>query len=140
MFSQHGKNRKVSNVFKVIWVLYAIAASFFNFNLVFSLVNISVFLLVTGVIHCISKIYPKINASLSVLSILIYSLFVDIACYYALPSWANGQPLVQYIVNGFLFNYKYVILNATVLVAAILSSKILQKHKIKNFKVGKVLQ
>lgn len=140
MFSQYDKNRKVSTVFKILWVLYAIAASFFNFNLLFSAINISVFLLITGVIHYISKIYPKINAILSVCSILIYSLFIDIICYYILPSWAEGQSLIQYITNGFLFNYKYVFLNAAVFALIVLCSKLFKRYKIRKFENQQNLQ
>ncbi len=140
MFIQYDKNRKVSTVFKILWVLYAIAASFFNFNLLFSAINISVFLLITGAIHYISKIYPKINAILSVCSILIYSLFIDIICYYILPSWAEGQSLIQYITNGFLFNYKYVFLNAAVFALIVLCSKLFKRYKIRKFENQQNLQ
>lgn len=129
MFSQYSKNRKISNIFKVIWILYAIAALFFNPNPWFLLVNVSVFMLVTGFVYCISKFYPKINAFLSVGSILIYSLFVDIVCYYALPNWAVGQSLAGYVMNGFLFNYKYLFLNVAVFGAVSLCSAILKKYR-----------
>ena len=140
MFSQYDKNRKVSTVFKIVWALYAIAASFFNFNLLFSAINISVFLLITGDIYYISKVYPKINAILSVCSILIYSLFIDIICYYILPSWAEGQSLIQYITNGFLFNYKYVFLNAAVFALIVLCSKLFKRYKIRKFENQQNLQ
>lgn len=140
MFSQYDKNRKVSTIFKILWVLYAIAASFFNFNLLFSAINISVFLFMTGAIHYISKIYHKINAILSVCSILIYSLFIDIICYYILPSWAEGQSLIQYITNGFLFNYKYVFLNAAVFALIVLCSKLFKRYKIRKFEDQQNLQ
>lgn len=138
MFSQYDKNRKVSTIFKILWVLYAIAASFFNFNLLFSAINISVFLFMTGAIHYISKIYHKINAILSVCSILIYSLFIDIICYYILPSWAEGQSLIQYITNGFLF--KYVFLNAAVFALIVLCSKLFKRYKIRKFEDQQNLQ
>lgn len=140
MFSQYNKNRNVSTIFKILWVLCAIAASFFNFNLLFSAINISVFLLMTGAIHYISKICPKINAILSVCSILIYSLFIDIICYYILPSWAEGQSLIQYITNGFLFNYKYVFLNAAVFALVVLCSKLIKKYKTREFENQQTLQ
>lgn len=122
MFSQYNKNRKISNIFKVSWILYATAAAFFNSNPWFSLVNASVFMLVTGFVYYISKVCPKINAFLSVGSILIYSLFVDIVCYYALPNWSVGQSLASYVMSGFLFNYKYVFLNVAVFGVLILCS------------------
>lgn len=140
MFSQYDKNRKVSTIFKILWVLYAIAASFFNFNLLFSAINISVFLLMTGAIHYISKIHHKINAILSVCSILIYSLFIDITCYYILPSWVEGHSLIQYITSGFLFNYKYVFLNAAVFALIVLCSKLFKKHKTRKFEHQQTLQ
>ena len=138
MFSQYGQNRKISNIFSLVWVLHVIASALFNFNLTFSLVNISVFLFVTGVIYCISKNCPNVNTILSIGSILIYSLFVDIICYYVLPSWINGQPLIQYIINGLLFNLKYIFSNAAVFWAVILCSKIFEKNKIKNLRTKQI--
>lgn len=134
MFSQYNKNSKISNIFKFIWILYAVVASFFNSNPWFSLVNLSVFALVTGFVYGISKFYSKINAFLSVTSILIYSLFVDVVCYFVLPNWVHRQSLIQYVTNGFLFNYRYVFLNATVFGVVVLISKIYNNYKEKSIK------
>ena len=94
----------------------------------------------TGAIHYISKIYPKINAILSVCSILVYSLSIDIICYYVLPSWAKGQSLIQYITNGFLFNYKYVFVNAAAFMLVVLCSKLFKRYKIRKFEDQQNLQ
>ena len=136
MFSQYDKNRKVATIFKIFWVLYAIASSFFN--LLFSAINTSAFLLMTGIIHYISKISHKINAILSVCSILIDSLFIDIICYYILPSWAEGQSLIQYITNGFLFNYKYVFVNTAAFALTVLRSKLFKVIRLENLQINKI--
>jgi hypothetical protein len=119
--------------------MYAIAASFFNSNPWFSLINASVFILVTGFVYCISKLYPKISALLSIGSILIYSLFVDIVCYYVLPNWAIGQSLASYITNGFLFNYKYIFLNIAVFGAVKLCSRIYKEYKVNQFNTRRLI-
>lgn len=94
----------------------------------------------TGAIYYISKIHPKINTILSVCLILVYSLFIDIIGYYILPSWAEGRSLIQYITNGFLFNYKYVFVNAAAFMLVVLCSQIFKKYKIRKFKDQQNLQ
>ncbi len=144
MFSQYNKNKKISNIFKAVWILYAIAASLFNFNQIFIFVNVSAFLSVTGVVYVISKFYSKVNVFLSIISVLIYSLFVDVVCYFVLPNWTQEQSLIQYIINGFLFNCRYVFLNVVVFGIVILYLKTykiwpkLQQKLIRKFFIKKL--
>lgn len=131
MFSLWNKNSKATNIFKIIWIIYAVAASFSNFNPLFSIINICVFMFVTSAINYTSKIQPKLNSFLSIISVLIYSLFIDTVCYYGIPSWSVGQSLIEYITNGLLFNYKYVFVNMSVMLIAVLILKTLDKYNFK---------
>ncbi|NCC71097.1 hypothetical protein EOM09_05950 [bacterium] len=47
----------------------------------------------------------------SVFSILVWSVLVDVVCYFAFPSMIFGQTIFTYILNGILFNFKYVFYN-----------------------------
>lgn len=129
MFSQYEKNRKISNIFKIIWILYAVAASFFNFNLTFFIINLIAFLLLTKINYFIVRLDRKINTVFSLFSILIYSFTVDAVCYFAFPKWAQNISLTGYITNGLLFNLKYVALNIGVIIAARLIFEISTRYK-----------
>lgn len=110
MLSSYNSTNK--KFFKLIWIMYVIIKYFHSFDFVFLIINLSTFLFVTKLICCISKFYSPLNKILSVISILIYSLFIDVICYYMLPTWNwGGQSLFMYVTNGFLFNYKYVFFN-----------------------------
>ena len=39
---------------------------------------------------------------------LIWSIVIDVICYFLYPQFTMGQNMVMYISNGILFNYKYV--------------------------------
>lgn len=135
MFSQYEKNRKVSNIFKIIWVLYAVAVSFFNFNPTFFIINLSAFLLLTEINYFMSKLGQKTNIVLSIFSILIYSFIVDIICYFVFPAWAQNVSLIGYITNGLLFNLKYVALNTGVMVVSKLIFEISNKCRTQKLKL-----
>lgn len=111
MLSSYNSTNK--RFFKLIWIMYVIIKCFHSFDFVFLIINLSTFLLVTELICCISKFYSPLNKKiLSVISILIYSLFIDVICYYTLPTWTGmEESLFVYVINGFLFNSKYVFFN-----------------------------
>ena len=126
MLSQCKQNTKRANVFKLIWIIYTV---FFSF--VYCSINLIAFILISLFIHYISMFGSKINKILSVCSILLYSFFIDIICYYTFPTWANGLPLLKYIINGFLFNYKYVFTNIIILTSIIMFHKLFRiKHRL----------
>lgn len=129
MFSQYATKSKSSFFFKVGWVLYAILMSFFNNNLWFSVINMIIFFILTSCITLLSKINPKVNEIMSVCSVMIYSLLVDIACYYLLSGYSAQQSLKHYIINGLLFNCKSLFLNIAVFMGVAFYLKLCEKFK-----------
>ena len=108
MLSQYSKNNKFSNIFRMLWLLHTLLCCTWNFNLQFFLVNLTAFLLTTLCIEKISLRFSSIvNMLLRIYSILIYSLFIDLMCYYLFPFCVNKIYIFQYITNGWLFNCKY---------------------------------
>ena len=134
MFSQYDKNRKIANAFKCIWFIYLSIIIFFNFDLTFLIIEVSSFLLTTIFIRLVNGFVPKANAVLSIFSILIYSFFIDVICYNVLPVWRENQSLSQYIMNGFIFNGKYVFLNIVIFLSVNFCLRYLRNHKIKTHK------
>ena len=57
----------------------------------------------------------KINAILSIFSILIWSVTIDLICYLLFPSMTANQNILEYILQGILFNGKYVFTNTLVI-------------------------
>lgn len=123
-------NKNLNIIFKLTWLTYFILKFSYDFNLTFLFINLGTFLFVTELIYHVSKFCSKLNKLLSVISILVYSFFIDILCYYMFPTWSNGQSLFSYVINGFLFNYKYVVSNiCLLLVFKVLHDKIFNyKH------------
>ena len=132
MFSQYEKNRTISNVFKIIWIGYVFVVEFCNFNFLFFILSINAFILTTGVTYYVGKIFLSLKVVLSCFSILTYSFFIDVLCYYVLPDLTLGQSLIDYIINGFLFNYKYVLLNIILFILVSLHSKVLKAIRLCN--------
>lgn len=125
MLSQRSKNPKIANVFKYIWTIFITIACFSNLS--FSFIEIVSFMLTTVCIYLANRFGSKVNTLLSVFSILIYSIFVDIMCYFAMPAWHAGQSLIQYVLNGIIFNSKYVLFNALIMATVIMYSKPIKK-------------
>ena len=132
MLSQYNKNRKIANIFMCIWFLYAIVISFDNFDFKFLSIGIASFLLTTFCIYFVSRFVSKFSVLLSVCSHIIYSVFIDIVCYFLLPTWCENQSLIQYLIRGVMFNSKYLLSNAFVMIIVVLFSKfsedLLEKH------------
>lgn len=110
MFSQY----KFNWVFKILFFLYILLIYSNNFS-VFLGINILCFLLVTIICYFTSKTIPKLNLLLSAISILLYSVIIDIICYFLYSEFSMGQNLIFYIINGVIFNCKYVVVNMIIL-------------------------
>lgn len=106
--SSFNKNRKVSLAFMVGWVTYIIINQLYLG--LFPIVNAIVFLVITVSINLIKN--KKINTILSIFSILIWSIIIDIICYYMYPLFSSNQNILGYVWQGILFNYKYIFSNA----------------------------
>ena len=124
-------NKNISKIFIVVWIAYMLFGSNLSLGITFPIVNAITFLTITLLI---SKIKNKsVNAVLSITSILIWSVIIDIICYYLYPTMSSNITLIQYVFNGILFNYKYVFTNilALSLVKILSSIKINTKAKVR---------
>lgn len=107
--SSYSRNRIISSAFIVGWIVYMVIGNI-NYSLgIFPIINGIVFLLVSVSINILKN--KKVNTVLSVCSILIWSIIIDIICYYLYPLYSSNQNIVGYIWQGILFNYKYIFSN-----------------------------
>lgn len=106
-------NKKISKVFIVTWLAYMVFGSNLSLGLTFPIINGITFLAITLLISKIKN--NKVNAVLSIASILIWSVTIDIICYYLYPTMSSNITLINYIFNGILFNYKYIFTNVLAL-------------------------
>ena len=124
-------NKNISKIFIVVWIAYMLFGSNLSLGITFPIVNAITFLTITLLI---SKIKNKsVNVVLSITSILIWSVIIDIICYYLYPTMSSNITLIQYVFNGILFNYKYVFTNilALSLVKILSNIKINTKAKVR---------
>ena len=130
-------NKKISKVFIVTWLAYMLFGSNLSLGLTFPIVNAITFLVVTLFISKIKN--NKANAALSIASILIWSVTIDIICYYLYPTMSSNITLINYIFNGILFNYKYIFTNVLALSLikglSILKKTLTEKLSTKEYKV-----
>ena len=98
----------------LLWVMYMLLGSNFTLGWVLPLLNMIAF----GAAVFLANVVKKrvVNQSLAILSILTWSITMDILCYFFFPSLTFGQSLVSYILNGLLFNCKFVLLNVGIVV------------------------
>lgn len=111
-----GTKNKFAYACRIIWCMYIIYTSCTSLdNFFFLIVNISVFSTIV-VMSCIAgRFCSKIRLYLSTFSILIYSFLIDTVCYFFIPSWSVDKTFIAYIIQGFLFNYRYIFTNICVI-------------------------
>ena len=130
-------NKKISKVFIVTWLAYMVFGSNLSLGLTFPIINGITFLAITLLISKIKN--NKVNAVLSITSILIWSVTIDIICYYLYPTMSSSITLINYIFNGILFNYKYIFTNVLALSLikglSILTKTLTEKLSTKEYKV-----
>ncbi len=134
MFGQ--LNRGFSGVFKVMWLLY-IVVTMGDTSAKFTGGSLLAFICLTG----LSKLSCKVNLCLSIMSILTYSCFIDIICYFILPtSYSMSQPLSQYVIDGLLFNSKHLLFNLIIFTFYFMFSRVrfVKLLKLKEFKWSKI--
>lgn len=130
----YNKDRKISILFVTAWILYMLINYDFSLGLAFPLINAIVLLTVTIGINLISN--KKVNTIMSIFSILIWSIIIDIICFYMFPMMSASQSLINYILQGILFNYKYIFVNI-VAICGINLIILLKKNIIKRFSKNK---
>ena len=107
--SAYNKNRKISIIFLITWLIYMFLGSNLSLGIKFPIINAIVFIAITFGINLIKN--RRANTILSVFSILIWSIIIDIICYFLYPSLVGNQNIFAYIFQGILFNYRYVFAN-----------------------------
>ena len=130
----YNKDRKISILFLTAWILYMLINYDFSLGLAFPLINAIVLFTVTISINLISN--KKVNTIMSIFSILIWSIIIDIVCFYMFPMMSAGQSLINYILQGILFNYKYIFVNI-VAICGINLIILLKKNIVKRFSKNK---
>lgn len=126
--SSYNKERVFSTTFMIGWICYMVVNYDFSLGKIFPIINAGVFLFVSIIINLINN--KKINTVLSIFSILIWSIIIDIICYFMFPVMSANQSLVHYIFQGILFNYKYVFVNVCAI--CVINGIIYIKNLIKN--------
>lgn len=126
--SSYNKDRKISSIFMVCWIAYMVAQYDFSLGKIFPIVNASVFLCVSIIINFVKN--RKVNTVLSIASILIWSVIIDIICFYMFPTMRVNQSLIHYIFQGILFNYRYIFSN--VIAVCIINLAVYGKNYIMN--------
>lgn len=129
------KNKKVNIIFAITWISYMLINANLKTGLNFVIVNIITFAVIFGLGQLIKGKYS--NAFISISSVLIWSVLIDIICYFMFPQFVVGQNIITYVWNGILFNYKHIFTNALVL-GIVNGVEFSVKKIIKNIKIGKV--
>ena len=129
------KNRKMNIMFAMLWLGYMLLNANFKTGLNFVVANIIVFGIVFAIGQVIKGKYT--NTVVSILSILIWSVLIDIICYFMFPQFVVGQNIITYVWNGILFNYKHIFTNALAL-GVVNCVEFIVKKGLRNLKIGKV--
>lgn len=97
------------------WALYMLYFTITTIgNIKFFFINLIV---TTAVMLIVRKItYGKVNQVVSVLSILVWSVCIDVVDYIMWPAMNMGRSLPVYVWDGIIFNYKLVFSNLLVYV------------------------
>lgn len=130
--SSYNKNKIVSCIFFIAWIVYMLIGSDLSLGLTFPIINAIVFIIISISINLVKN--RKLNTILSVFSILIWSIVIDIICYFLYPMMVWEQNIFSYIFQGILFNGKYIFSNiiAVGIISMIetLAQRAMQKEKI----------
>lgn len=125
--STYKKDKKINILCMISWIVFMLLGANLKTGIIFAIINIISF----GIVLAIMKLFKGkySNKIVSILSILIWSIIIDIICCFVYPQFMMGQSMIAYISNGLLFNYKYVGYNL-LLVLGIEFVKYLSKLKI----------
>lgn len=107
--SSYNKNKIVSCIFFIAWIVYMLIGSDLSLGLTFPIINAIVFIIISISINFVKN--RKLNTILSVFSILIWSIVIDIICYFLYPMMVGEHNIFSYIFQGILFNGKYIFYN-----------------------------
>jgi hypothetical protein len=123
--SSYNKYKKVSFVLFAIMILRLL---YIQTNQVIDLFTITNVIILAGVPLLINRVKNEnVKKVLSILSILIWSVMIDIISFYMLPQLAGGATLFTYILRGIAFNSKYLISNIMFIVVIEVINKVYNK-------------
>ena len=106
------KNKTVSVLLSTLLIINLARVQMWKVNNTFFFINMLVFLFIIAFAQKIKN--EKVNAGISITSILIWSIIIDVICYFMFPKFVMGQTIFQYVWQGILYNYKYVFVNAAI--------------------------
>jgi len=129
--STYNKNRRLNILFALSWIAFMLIGANLNTGLVFVIVNIMAFGVVFGLGQLFKGKYS--NKAIAIFSVLIWSIVIDVICFFLYPQFTMGQSLIGYISNGIAFNYRYMFINVVV-VAAITIGVLLGKKIISTYR------
>lgn len=112
--SCYNKHKKISMLFTIALIINLLIVQLGHVKISFLLCNIAILTLVSLLNKRINNHSLKFISSS--FSILIWSVTIDIVCYYMFPLFNSNLNLFSYIMNGILFNLKYGMINAMILV------------------------
>lgn len=107
--SSYNKDRKISIMFMLGWIAYMFIGSDSSLGITFPIVNAIVFFCISISINMIKN--KKINTILSIFSIIIWSIAIDIICYFFYPAITFSSNIFTYVLKGIIFNFKYIFSN-----------------------------
>ncbi|MGD9901450.1 MAG: hypothetical protein AB7S44_02805 [Spirochaetales bacterium] len=108
LFAASLRSKKVFYIFALsAWAVFMLINYNYSMGIGFAILNFEVVFLITYLI----RKFNRGNLVLAVLSVLVYSIFIDIICFFMFPTFTFGVDLFTYVYNGIIFNYKPIILN-----------------------------
>jgi len=131
--STYGKSRKFNILFAISWIAFMLIGANLSTGIVFVIANIAAFGVVFGLGQLFKGKYS--NKAVAIFSVLIWSVVIDIICYFLFPQFTMGQSIFAYISGGIAFNARFIFTNA--LVVGVLTGvpviiKIMHDYKTRN--------
>lgn len=127
--SCYNKHKKISLLFTIALIFNLFIIQFGHVNIVFFISNIILMLLISLQNKKIKNNSIKLISSS--FSILIWSVMIDIICYYMFPLFNSNLSIFSYIMNGIIFNIKYVVMNTIILISINIIEYLFNKVKSK---------
>jgi len=123
--SSYNKSKKVSILSFLLMIANVLFVQYGKMGINFVIINLLLMSVITFGIRLINN--NKANATLSVFSILVWSICIDIVTYFMYSKFTGGLSLPMYVLNGILFNIRYVFFNAAVLCGIKVIEKLVNK-------------
>ena len=112
--SCYKKNKKISNLCTILMIFNLFIVQYKKVMMSFFIINV----ILMAAISIMSKKIKneKLNTIISVFSVLIWSVMIDVICFYIMPLYDFNMNIFSYTLNGIFFNLKYVVSNVAIVV------------------------